>query len=94
MKTLVLFPTGSLSATEKGRLSKEGFCAVECEAPSRVVTVIPCAPLVSGDDLLMAAMAGVCAQTLNDDKHHAAFVTELHRRMKARDAIVDNRLAE
>lgn len=81
MKQLVLFPKGSLSASDKGRLAKEGFCAIECEDPSKVVLAVPGAPLVSCDDLLMSAMTGLAYSA----RAQQEFAADLLKRMKARD---------
>lgn len=56
---VIIFPRGQLSAKDKERLTKLGIVAVEADDPSKVVSVMPGAPLVSADDMLMAALAAI-----------------------------------
>lgn len=81
MKQLIIFPTGTLKPSDKARLSKEGFIAIEADDPARIVCAVPTAPLATGDDMLMAAMVGA-AYT---NGGHSAFFMDLHKRMKARE---------
>lgn len=82
MTQIVVFPRGQLDAKDKERLTKMGVVAVEADDPSKVVTVIPGAPLATADDLLLSAMWGLskASSTANE-----AFVQALHQRMRRRD---------
>ena len=81
MKQVIVFPRGQLTPKDKERLSKNGVVAVEADHPHLVVTVIPGASVVAGDDLLMAALTGI-----GDDLYAAKrFTVAIHARLKARE---------
>lgn len=82
MKQLVIFPKGSLSPNDKSRMAKEGILAIECDEPSRVVAVIPGAPLLSSDDLLLSAMDGLLAPV----NRHCVFAESVTKRLRENSA--------
>lgn len=57
-KQVIVFPRGQLDAKDKERLTKAGVVAVEADDPRQVVMLLPSAPLLRADDILMAAFAG------------------------------------
>ena len=61
MKQLVIFPTGSLTAKDKERMSKEGYIAIECENPHLVKMPIPFSDgaFITGSMMLEAAISGL-----------------------------------
>lgn len=80
-KQVIVFPRGQLTAKDKAELTKNGFLAIEADEPSRVVTVLPGAPLATADDMLMAAFWGLLESNAAKQK----FVETLFNRMKRRD---------
>lgn len=83
MSQVIVFPRGQLSAKDKERMTKAGIIAVEADEPSRVVQLMPSSALVSGDDLLMAAFAGLTCEYASS--RETAFVHSLNKRLKARE---------
>lgn len=79
MKQVIVFPRGQLSAKDKERLTKAQIIAVEADDPRSVVVALPAATVVGGDDMLMAALAGVLQ---GYDSCSSAFTKELYRRLK------------
>lgn len=86
MKQIVVFPRGQLSAKDKERLTKADILAVEADDPSKVVTVLPGAPLLSADDMLMSAMYALTARGDYSSAERSSMVMELHRRLQAKEA--------
>lgn len=80
-KQIIIFPRGQLTAKDKAELAKIGVLAIEADDPSKVVAVIPGAPLATADDLLMSAFWGLQESTSSKTK----FVEALFNRMKRRD---------
>jgi hypothetical protein len=79
---IVLFPTGTIKAAEKQRLEERGIIAIECDEPSRVVNVIPGAPLVTGDEILEIASEKFFGGVVHDlASAKLGFVTELGKRI-------------
>lgn len=78
---LVVFPTGSLTAKDRERLSKNGYCAVEAADPSKVCIVLPGAAIHT-DDFSMAAIKALSAPYSSTQKE--AFAAALFERIKAR----------
>lgn len=64
-------------------MTKGGIIAVEADDPSQVVQLMPSSSLISGDDLLMAALAGITCEYASN--RESAMVHALHRRLKARE---------
>lgn len=80
---IVVYPRGQLSANDKARMTKHGILCIEADDPKSVVTLIPSAPFVSPDDMLMAALAGLnCASSYSKA---ATFTAELERRLVERE---------
>jgi len=80
-KQVIIFPRGQLDAKDRERLTKMNVVAIEADDPSKVVTVIPGAPLATADDLLMAAFWGL----MESNSAKTKFVESLFSRMKRRD---------
>lgn len=59
-KQLIVFPRGQLDDAEKRRLLEHGVLAIEADDPSKIVAVIPAAPLLTGDSVLAAALHAIC----------------------------------
>jgi len=85
MKQVIVFPRGQLSKTDKERLTKAGVVAVEADDPAAVKMLLPSSSLVTGDDLLLAALDGI-NHNQYDDKPGAAMGKSLSQRIKARAA--------
>ncbi|UYB51209.1 hypothetical protein OCJ37_14565 [Xanthomonas sp. AM6] len=83
MSQIVVFPRGQLSDADRAILTEAGVVAVEADDPSKVVTVLPGAPLATPNDLTMAALSAVAACPM--DSTHRRFVVELHRRIARRE---------
>lgn len=83
MNTVIVYPRGQLKAADKKALKEAGIIAVEADDPSKVVTVIPGAPLATADDLLMAALHGMTRP--NYESAGNAMIIELQRRLKAKE---------
>lgn len=83
MKQVIVFPRGQLTDADRQQLTDAGFVAVEADDPSAVVSHIPGVPLVSPDDLFMAALAG--ADVDIGQSGRGAMVAELNRRLLARE---------
>lgn len=79
---LVVFPTGSLTAKDRERLSKNGYCAVEAADPSKVVMVLPGAHL-HADDFAMSAIEAMQSGNY-DPNERSRFATALFKRIKER----------
>lgn len=58
-KQLLIFPTGSLTAKEKERLSKHGFLAIESPDPARIIVSPENGVVFTKDDLLYAALRAI-----------------------------------
>lgn len=84
MKQVIVFPRGQLTADDRAELNDAGFVAVEADDPKAVVVHLPGVPLATGDDLTMAAIAGVTAPIQYNRAD--VMVTELQRRLKAKEA--------
>lgn len=80
-KQVIVFPRGQLAAKDKERLTKHGVIVVEADDPSKVVTILPSAPIATGDDILLAALAGLGAKY---GEGHQTFGRVLGERIKAR----------
>jgi hypothetical protein len=61
VKQIVVFPRGQLGEKDRRALQRAGVCVVEADDPSKVVTVLPGTPLISGDDILRAAITALCS---------------------------------
>lgn len=83
MKQLIIFPRGALTPADKKTLSREGYCAIEADDPSKVVLPLP-SGVVTGDMLSMAAMDAMAGHLRSDVR--ADFATNLHKALKARPA--------
>jgi hypothetical protein len=83
MKQIIIFPRGQLTQTDRDALIDADIVAIEADDPKSVVTVLPGAPLIGADDMLMAAMFALVAEGANGER--TRFVFELHKRMKARE---------
>lgn len=84
MTQIVVFPRGQLTARDKKALRAAGVVPVEADNPREVVVVVPLAEgsdLVTPSDMLMSALKAVA-----DGSEGARFITELHRRLKEREA--------
>jgi hypothetical protein len=84
MRQVIVFPRGQLTQADRDALIDAEIVAVEADDPAAVVTVLPGAPLAGTDDLLMAALHAIVKQ--GSSYCGGEFVTELHRRCKAREA--------
>ena len=78
---VIVFPRGQLSAKDKERLAKAGVIAIEADNPSDVHMLMPEAPMIGANSMLMAAMEAMCG---NDGFGHvrSAFTQRLHERLK------------
>jgi hypothetical protein len=83
MTQVIVFPRGQLTPKDKEKLTKLGLCAVEADDPSAVVVIVPSAPMVSADDLLMSALFGMSGQSAANER--ASAMAELHRRLLKRE---------
>lgn len=83
MKQVIVFPRGQLTAADRSALIKAGMVAVEADSPHLVVTHVPSSARVGSNDLLMAALHGASEGGIVGQ---AAMMTELYRRMKAKEA--------
>jgi len=84
MKQVIVFPRGQLSAEDRKAMRAVGIVAIEADDPSKVVVAVPQSAIVTGDDLLIAALAGVNCKTY--DQNAATFAKTLADRIKAREA--------
>lgn len=84
VKQLVIFPTGTLSAKDKERMSKEGYLAVESADPSKVTMPLPSGELVTSDMVLMAALHGLSGSLCDGER--SKFAIDLIRRVQAKEA--------
>lgn len=84
MSTVIVYPRGQLKRADKLALKEAGIVAIEADDPSKVVTVIPAAPLASADDLLMACLSGLTCKSYQDAS--SVMVEELNRRLKMKEA--------
>lgn len=55
---VIVFPRGQLAEADRERLWAKGVIVVEADDPSKVVTVLPSAPL-QADELLVAAVSAL-----------------------------------
>lgn len=87
MKQLVIFPKGSLFAKDKERLSKEGYLAIECEDPSKIVMPMP-SMQVGSDELLIAALDALqsISSPSTQDAAKAHFTDKFRGLLKAKQA--------
>lgn len=84
MKQVIVFPRGQLTPKDKEKLSKGGWLAVEADDPSKVVSVIPGASVVSPDDMICAAMDAV-ANTPTYGSPSTRFAEQLAKRILKRE---------
>lgn len=82
VKPLVVLPTTTDTETLRA-VSSAGYVAVLCDDPDKVKVILAGSD-VSGSDLLMSALHGVCSESFSSDCR-GKMVTELFRRMKARE---------
>lgn len=83
MKQIVIFPRGQLTDADRRAMSKAGVLALEADDPSKVVAVIPCAPLISGDEMLIAAMTAIGSEA-GATSVRIGFANELARVAKSK----------
>lgn len=81
---IVVYPRGQLSAKDKQRMTKHGILCIEADDPKSVVCILPAAPFVSPDDLLLAAIRA--ADTEPGHSSRGTFTTELRKLIDARRA--------
>ena len=81
---VIIFPRGQLASKDKERLTKAGIIAVEADDPTRVVTVIPQASMLMGDDVLMAALDGTAAPAYQNT---GTFIKKLQEFARARHSL-------
>jgi hypothetical protein len=84
MKTLVVFPTGSLSQKDKERMSREGYLAIESDDPSKVIIQLPVGA-VNADTLTLCALEAMSGQTSTHER--AMFTTLLYQALKEKKAV-------
>lgn len=72
-KQLVLFPTGTLNPLERDRMTEQGFIAVECDDPSKVVVALPATSLLKADDVLLSALNAITGEGSRDERNKFAF---------------------
>ena len=82
-KQIVIFPRGQLSAKDKERATKLGVFIMEADDPSKVVTIIPCAP-ISGDTLLACAVEAMSGTGSSSERQK--FGEAVMRQIAAREA--------
>lgn len=82
MKQIILFPKGSITPKDKERMSNEGYCAVECEDPSKAVVAIP-AVGIAPDSMLLCALEAMSATSAYPER--AKFTDNLFRELKKRE---------
>lgn len=90
MKQVIVFPRGQLNSKDRERLSKAGLLAVEADDPSKVVTVIPGANKITGDDLLVAALDALAQNTYTKDGYFLGKVRDLARARNPEAAAIVN----
>lgn len=81
---VVVFPRGQLNAEDRERLAKSGVLAVEADNPDAVRVLVPAAPMICADDLLLSALDGL-ADSYTPAGSHKAMVLSLRDRMIKRD---------
>ena len=81
MRQIIIFPRGQLPAADRKRMAEAGIVAVEADDPSRVITLVPGAPLASSDDLTMSALSAIATCGWADVS--ARFAKELHARLQS-----------
>lgn len=74
--SVVVFPRGQLTSEDKTALLVHDIVAVECDDPSKVVTVLPATSL-SGDRLLTAAINAIASSSSSYPACH--FVEKLDK---------------
>lgn len=87
MNQVIVFPRGQLNADDKERLTEMGIVAVEADNPKDVVVLVPGSSITTGDDLLMAALAGITCSTLNSKSD--VFAATLYKRLKDHEEATD-----
>lgn len=84
MSQVVVFPRGQLSDMDREVMMGAGIIAVEADDPKAVVTILPGTAVVGADDLLMSAFSAIDSD--GGTYVGKAFIEELYRRLKAREA--------
>lgn len=84
MKQLVIFPVGSLQPKDKERMSKDGFLAIECNDPSKVVMPLPTTALLQADDVLLSVLNAIDGQFNSEVRNK--FALNLITKIKANAA--------
>lgn len=87
MNQVIIYPRGQLKPADRETLKDAGIVAVEADTPHQVVTVIPGAPMVTPDDLIMALLAGVTAPNYKNGESVA--LATLEQRLLAREKNCD-----
>lgn len=81
LSQIIVFPRGQLSAKDKERLTKAGVIAIEADDPSAVRMLMPEAPLIGSNSMLMAALEAISGSE-GSYAVRSAFVRALFERMK------------
>jgi len=74
-KQVIVFPRGQLNDRDRKALGRAGVVVVEADDPQKVVSVLPGAPMVGGDDLLRAALGALALENNTLQNAQTAFVT-------------------
>jgi hypothetical protein len=80
MSSVIVFPRGQLTPEDRDSLMQAGIVAVEVDDPKAVVQLVPGAPMVGADDLLMSALRAVVTSEYGN-----TFTRELERRLLDRE---------
>ena len=88
MKQVIVFPRGTLDAKDRKRLTAAGVVAIESDDPSKIVMLTPCAPSMTSDDLLSAAIETLSGLGGSHYREHvqAEFAEALFRRVQSRSS--------
>lgn len=85
-RQVMVWPRGQLSTEDRRRLRDVGIVAVEADDPTKVVTVIPSAGILTGDDVSLAAYKAIRHADYNDVR--VKFANNLVERALARETDV------
>jgi hypothetical protein len=77
-KTVIVFPRGQLTKSDRAVLAKNGMVPVEADDPMKVVTVLPVATVVFSDDITIALLDAMYRS--NHDDVRNKFATALAAR--------------
>lgn len=81
MIQIIVFPTGTLSASDREAITSKGALAIEADDPSKIVE-LGLAPMIRPEATLLCALEAMQGVTSASIQVRANFVTSLYETLK------------